>query len=72
MANESIGALWKRESQNGTVYLSGNVVIDGVKHNIAVFKNTFKKDGEKTPDYRILPQAQREGVQREGVVDIPF
>lgn len=56
--NESIGALWKNEGKNGT-YLSGNVEIDGRKVPIVIFPNTYKKPGEKTPDYRILPKKQK-------------
>ena len=51
-----IGALWLKESKTtGIKYMSGEVEIDGVKHNIAVFKNKHKE--QKThPDYIILPQ----------------
>lgn len=60
--NESIGALWENEGKNGTKYLSGNVEIDGKKHPIVVFKNTYKQPGEKSPDWRILPKQQKQGV----------
>lgn len=58
--SESIGALWIHDKQDGSKYLSGNIDVDGRKVEIVIFKNTFKKEGEKTPDYRIFPKKQRE------------
>jgi uncharacterized protein (DUF736 family) len=73
---QSCGALWKNTSKKGEVYLSGNVEIDGVKHKIVVFKNTYKDD-EKKPDYRIYPSQPMQGAQSEAPKetfedDIPF
>lgn len=50
---KSIGALWKKESSKGTTFLSGELEIEGKKHRIVVFKNTYKEQ-EKHPDYRIF------------------
>lgn len=44
-----IGALWKKTSAKGTVFLSG--VIDG--KNVVAFENKDKRS-EKQPDYRVL------------------
>ena len=63
MAEKACGALWKNESKNGMTYLSGNIEIDGVKHRIVVFKNTFKDDAKK-PDYRIFPSTPKGGEQQ--------
>ena len=53
MANEpSLGALWKRQTSAGELYLSGQIDLDGKKTNIIVFKNSYKKE-DKHPDYRI-------------------
>ena len=49
MADDSIGALWVKEKM-----MSGNIEVDGKKIDIVVFKNTYKKEGERTPDYRIF------------------
>lgn len=64
--NESIGALWKNQGKNGKTYLSGNVEIDGRKIPIIIFPNTYKKPGEKTPDYRILPKQEKSGYVQPG------
>jgi len=48
-----VGGLWKQESVNGKKYLQGNIEIDGVKHRISVWKNNFKEEGDKKPDYQI-------------------
>jgi len=57
MADESIGALWLQQGQNGT-YMSGVVEIGEQKHKIVVFKNRYKQE-EKHPDYRILPKREK-------------
>jgi len=43
-----LGGLWINQSAKGE-YLSGTV--NGVK--VICFRNTFKKEGEKTPDWRV-------------------
>jgi len=53
MNEKNIGALWLKESKNGNKYMSGVIEIDGTKHEIVIFKNTFKKES-KHPDYRIF------------------
>ena len=49
--NSSIGGLWKKE-KNGKKYYSGQIEIDGVKHNFACFHNG-KKTKDNQPDYYI-------------------
>lgn len=68
---QSIGALWISESKNGAKYMSGSIEIDGVKHKIVVFKNTFKEE-DKHPDYRIFPSTPRSDPAPEASDDIPF
>jgi len=48
------GALWLKKSKAGADFLSG-YVLDEEKNkvSIVVFKNSFKKAGESSPDYRI-------------------
>jgi uncharacterized protein (DUF736 family) len=72
MANESIGALWIKESEKGE-YMSGVVEVNGEKHPIVVFKNTYKEK-ENQPDYRILPKKKTgEAKPSEDFKDdIPF
>ena len=55
---KNIGALWQHESRNGAKYLSGVIEIDGKKHDIVVFKNTFKEEA-KHPDFRIFPSTPK-------------
>ena len=74
---QSIGGLWINTSAKGDEYLSGD--IEGRK--VIIFKNTWKKEGEKTPDWRIyekdeMPtkaQPQGEEKQRDKYDDgVPF
>lgn len=46
--NKKIGALWLKKTEKAT-FLSG-IIND---KRIIVFKNNFKKDGSKEPDYQI-------------------
>lgn len=57
--SSTIGALWLNTDKRGQKYMSGNVEIDGVKHDIIVFKNSYK-DSEKKPDYVIKPKEKRQ------------
>jgi hypothetical protein len=50
---KDIGGLWLRKSQAGVSYFSGSITINGGKQDIVIFKNTYKKPEEKTPDYKI-------------------
>ena len=43
---------WEKPTKNGGVYLSVKLK-DGTWVNL--FKNSFKKDGEKSPDWKELP-----------------
>jgi hypothetical protein len=51
-----MGALWKRQSQNGnTTYLAGN--LDG--RGVVVFNNKNKKDNPKAPDFIVYKSKDR-------------
>jgi uncharacterized protein (DUF736 family) len=79
---ESIGALWKKKSKTGVVYLSGVLQKgqDGKKTPIVIFANKKAKDTH--PDYRIflsdpLPQSSEQSSDEAPEVevsidDIPF
>jgi hypothetical protein len=62
MAREACGALWLKESGGADKkkYFSGVVTVDGKEARIVIFKNDYKKPGEKSPDYRIYPQEDRQ------------
>lgn len=53
------GALWLKTSKQGNKFMSGVVEIGGVKTDIVVFKNNYKKQ-ENHPDYRIYLSEKRE------------
>lgn len=62
-----LGALWKKTSQKGEVFMSGEIEINGVKTKIVVFKNSHKEQ-EKHPDYNILlseEKGQRPAMQEQ-------
>jgi len=52
---KDIGALWARTSKAGATFLSGKITVDGQEVEIIAFKNTYKKPGDKTPDWRVYP-----------------
>lgn len=50
--NTNKGAVWLKTSKNGLKYMSGTVDVNGIQHDIAIFKND-KKGNDKAPDYRL-------------------
>lgn len=71
---KAIGALWAQTAQSGRRYLSGTVELEGQKHRIVVFKNTFKDADSRQPDYRILlsekPREQHPSQDTEEIEEI--
>ena len=55
---EELGALWRKQSERGE-YFTGSVTVDGVKVDLVVFPNGYKKS-EKQPDFRILKARARD------------
>lgn len=51
---KDIGAVWVKSGQYGN-YLSISVEINGVKHNFTAFANKYKEQGDKKPDFKIMP-----------------
>lgn len=47
-----VGAFWVKPGPTED-FLSGYVEIDGKRTDVVAFLNTYKKEGEKTPDWRI-------------------
>ncbi len=68
--NKNIGALWLKDSKSGGKFMSGSVEIEGVKHQIVVFKNTHKVEGSNQPDYKIYPSTPIQGKAAQSVPDI--
>ena len=53
MGEKSMGALWVKKGK--VRFLSGIIEHpDGTKMDIVVFKNTYKKEGDNQPDFRIF------------------
>jgi hypothetical protein len=65
--DKEAGALWIRESKQGTKFMAGHVIVGGKKLAVVAFKNTKKQPGEKTPDFRLYeadePQPQADAKQ---------
>ena len=61
--NSEIGALWQAVSKATNMkYYNGSVTINGTKHDIVVFKNKYKQENDKTPNWRIYLSTPRENV----------
>jgi hypothetical protein len=61
----SIGGLWEKVTKNGSVFLSGNIEIDGKKVRISCFQNGYKKAGDNQPDLRIYEDTWEPGQRSE-------
>jgi uncharacterized protein (DUF736 family) len=75
-SDREVGALWKRESRNsGQKYLAGHVRYDelGTEKTlkVVVFSNRNKKDGDKTPDFRVYVSKEmpKTSEEREETVE---
>ena len=66
-----IGALWSPRSQNENAPLGNGHVLtpSGERIEITVWKNKWKHDGEKTPDYYIEINARESVNQVAGPVE---
>ena len=53
MKDKSDGAIWKSTSSYGE-YLSGNIVIGGTSFKFNAYPNKYKKQGDRSPDYRVV------------------
>jgi hypothetical protein len=51
---EEAGAFWIKTSKTGTQFLTGKVKSKtGEEISVMVFKNKYKEEGSKQPDYRV-------------------
>jgi len=60
------GAVWQRTTREGNrPYLYIKLTVEGKEYCMFAFKNDFKQDGEKTPDFRTkrIPVDQPQGQQ---------
>lgn len=63
---EELGALWRKKSMNGSEYYSGTINFNGEKKEVVVFQNAYKKEGERTPDFRIYLSEKRDQNSNAG------
>lgn len=67
--DKSIGALWI--SDNPKIAFSGSIDMESGKVRLVVFKNSFKKDSERSPDYSIyLSQKQNKEESKNEVAHV--
>ena len=69
-----LGGLWKGKTSKGGDYLSGSVTYGST---LLIFKNSYKKDGDKDPDYiaYLAPKDKQENNNKaevESEEDVPF
>ena len=55
----SIGGLWTKVDKNGKHFVSGMVEVNGVKQDIVIFKNLYKQEGDRKPDWKIMKSEPR-------------
>ena len=66
---KSIGGLWAKE-KNGKRFFSGSIEIAGQKHTFMVFKNDYKQEGDRAPDYKLM--VSDEATQQAAPARDPF
>jgi hypothetical protein len=69
MSQESAGAIWKKtvKTKNGEVEVLSIVIGD---KRYTAWPNTFKKEGEKSPDYRLqVDTYEKKDAPKDG---LPF
>jgi uncharacterized protein (DUF736 family) len=62
-----IGAAWVKTSKKGDKFFSGQVEIGGVKTQFVMFKNSYKEEGTKQPDWTIYKSEPMEGAKKEDI-----
>ena len=55
---KDIGAIWKKTSKGGLEFMSGVLELNGEKHEIVIFANTYK-ERDNQPDFKIYPSTPR-------------
>lgn len=52
---DELGGLWEKQTRNGDTYLNGKIGDQAV----VIFRNTYKQEGERTPDWRVYKSQPR-------------
>lgn len=68
---KDIGAFWIKTSKAGDKFMSGHIEINGVKHDVVVFKNGYKKE-DKHPDYKVYLSNDRPAPADSTRAPVPF
>ncbi len=71
---EEAGAFWIKTSKAGTQFLTGKIKSkSGEEISVMVFKNKYKEEGSKQPDYRIYfdnnPPKNNDTILKPDVVE---
>ena len=61
---QSIGGVWVKESKAGERFISMQIDINGQKVNLVGFKNKYKEEGGKQPDYKLYVSEPKPQYQR--------
>ena len=69
MNNRDIGALWSKTSKAGRDYMTGTIEINGVRHELVLFKND-RKTKDNQPDWQIFPREPRPELNENGTEKI--
>ena len=57
--NREVGALWvNAKSRRATNTSLGHIKVGDTKEKVIVFKNKFKEENEKAPDFRVYKQKE--------------
>lgn len=59
--DRELGALWVHTKPDGTKYLTGSVN----KEKIIIFKNKYKEENERAPDFRVYKQKAMEQTSEQ-------
>lgn len=59
--DDELGGLWLKQAQaSGKKYMSGRLTIGDESVDVVVFKNEYKQEGDRTPDYRVYRSQPRQ------------
>lgn len=67
-----VGALWLKTSRRGDKFMSGIIEVGNGVKNLMVFKNGYKEESSKHPDYVIYESPEHDRGTKATDDDIPF
>ena len=70
-----VGAAWKRQGKKGE-FLSVKVTLGGTEYSALMFRNKYKGENDKKPEYEIFISDDEEAPPRQAAQtsddDVPF